>query len=621
MKKIICFGLAFLSALLLLAGCGNGTTPGGTTNTTDPTDSGNTVTQPFTDPTDEPDPAAPVVGFPLLKNGVPATIRYSVMASGTEFSVVADGTATLSRRLGVTVTREDDFNRDADAAEILIGDTSYPETATAKNALSYSEGAIRVVGNKLVIVATSADELKTTFSRFVELLTSFKQTNGDYIVPEGSVTVVNSIETLKELPVLPGREPTIIDGGDNCYQLHFANSTEADYKQYVNVFKQHDYRLTAKNDLEGNLFSTLVNSEKIVNLIWTPNTKDLRVLVDPRSYASLPNSADDNIYDQSLSVTPTITQVGLYLGGSVTGSGMNSGVTCEGKQYATGYNAGMSYVIRLADGSFIIVDGGYETNEHRLNLYNVLKKQAPDPDHIVIAAWIFTHAHNDHVGVVPLFLSAYLKTVAVEKFIFNFPNSSRDITGAIAVRNILKNVVFQNSKIIKAHAGQVDYIRNAKVTMLYTLENMEKWDLSYYNDCSLVFSVEIGGQTLLFTGDCPDTLNSHEGTYIRKIYGTGTLKADILQLNHHGTNDNNVVRMWEQPTWAFVPSASWQVAIPQSDGSTVYCNNDARKYNAAMVNMPEDHVLLAGSGVQILSISNGTVTAQTWDTVAGYLES
>ena len=228
MKKNICFALAIFSVLLLLSGCADWNTPAGNTDTTNGTVSD---TDNSSGTADNADPSPLFThGFPLLKNGIPAVIRYSVMASGTEYGVVADGTALLTRKLGVTVTREDDFRQNADADEILIGDTSYPETALVKSDLSYSEGVIRVTDNKLVIAATSAEELKTTFARFIELLASFKQSNGDYIVPEGYVFVVNSNATLKGLPVLPGREPTIIDGGDNCYQLYFANSTEADYK-------------------------------------------------------------------------------------------------------------------------------------------------------------------------------------------------------------------------------------------------------------------------------------------------------------------------------------------------------------------------------------------------------
>ena len=50
-----------------------------------------------------------------------------------------------------------------------------------------------------------------------------------------------------------------------------------------------------------------------------------------------------------------------------------------------------------------------------------------------------------------------------------------------------------------------------------------------------------------------------------------------------------------------------------------YCNNRDRAYNAPVVAMPKGHVLIAGKGIQILTIQGGTVSAQTWETVAEYL--
>ena len=604
MKKIIAFGLALLLSLSLFVACEK---------------KGNT------DPPEETTEESG--GFALLKNGVAPVFRYSVLAEGTDFILAKTSAEKLARYLQTTVTRKDDSKPDANAVEILFGDTSYSESVSLKSQLSYSGGIVRVVGKKLVIVAADSTELSKTFEQFYDTLSEFKQENGDYLIPEEYSMSVNSNETINALPVLAGKTPVLYDEGDGCCLLHFPDASKSDYTSYVNTFLKSGYRVTATNDLEGNLFTTVVNDEKIVNLAWTPNTKDLRVTVDPARTISLPTGESENIYDRSRTVDTAITQIGLWYGDKlVEGSGTDAGVSCAGRFYAAEYFAGMSYVIRLSDGSFILIDGGYNTDYHIANLYGVLKKQAPDPEHIVIAAWIFSHAHDDHVGVVGGFLQRYADKITVEQFLFNFPPATRGSQdgggGALEtqVRNALKNSALQNAKIIKAHAGQVDYIRNAKIEILYTLEMMEPFKLSYYNDCSVIFTIEIGGRKLLITGDC-GTGGGHEEEALMKIYSQKTLQADILQLTHHAITDNTKNNTFEaaKPAWVFVPAASWQVAVPKSGDRVTYCNNKERGYNAPVAAMPQDHVFVAGKGVQTLTVTNGTVSAQTWETVSDYL--
>ena len=608
MKRIIAFGLVLLFLLSALSACK-------TKETTEPSEEETTA-------------VATKSGFALRKDGVAPVFRYSVYAEGDDFTLAKSSAEKLARYLGVKVTRKDDSTRDADAVEILFGDTSYDETALLQSELGYGGGVIRVIGNKLVIVAADTIELRKAFDEFYDALSGFKQENGDYLIPEEFSMTTISNETLMGLPEFNGKSPVLYEEGDNSFLLRFSKMKESDYTSYVNTFLEAGYRITATNDLEGNLFTTVTNDKKIVNLAWTPNTKDMRVTVDSTKEISLPTSAAENIYDESSHLDATITQIGLWYGDKlVEGEGENSGVSCEGRLYASEYFAGMSYVIRLSDGSFILIDGGYDTEYHITNLFGVLQKQAPDPEHIVIASWIFTHAHNDHVGIVAKFLQRYAAKISVEQFLFNFPTANRGTLdgggGALEsqIRNALKNETLKDAKVIKAHAGQVDYVRNARVDVLYTLEMMEPYQLSYYNDCSVIYRIEIDGKAFLVCGDCGPSGDNHEEGNLIKIYTAQTLDADILQLTHHAITDGskNYTFLYTQPEWVFVPAADWQVAVPKSGSGVTYCNNKERGYNAPVVRMNEDHVFMAGKGIQILTISNGTISAQTWETVAAYL--
>ncbi|MGN1203185.1 MAG: hypothetical protein ACI4RF_07795, partial [Eubacterium sp.] len=59
-------------------------------------------------------------------------------------------------------------------------------------------------------------------------------------------------------------------------------------------------------------------------------------------------------------------------------------------------DCGMSYVIKLCDGSFFIIDGGYFSKGECDRLYNFLCEHSGDK--ITISGWFCSHAHKDHFG-------------------------------------------------------------------------------------------------------------------------------------------------------------------------------------------------------------------------------
>jgi hypothetical protein len=67
---------------------------------------------------------------------------------------------------------------------------------------------------------------------------------------------------------------------------------------------------------------------------------------------------------------------------------------------------GMVYAVRLADGSFIVVDGGMPAYGNADRLYNALKEYSND-EKPVIAAWLITHGHEDHIGGLTTFVEKY----------------------------------------------------------------------------------------------------------------------------------------------------------------------------------------------------------------------
>lgn len=257
---------------------------------------------------------------------------------------------------------------------------------------------------------------------------------------------------------------------------------------------------------------------------------DITKIVVTSEYApisSLQGTAADNT-GYSTGVTSLLTNIGLYYDAEVDGSG-----------YATTHFNGLSFVYRLCDGSFIIIDGGFPSEGNADRLYNVLRKQQVGGGKIQIAAWIFTHDHEDHVGLFKSFSDKYHNQVKIEQFIYNFPSASQG-TGGYASTYVtpLLAKYYPNAVVHKAHTGQNYYIRNATITILLAMDTYEPLGLSgeqsggngSYNCSTMVFQVNVNSVKTLFLGDMQDV----EKEVFKDMYAESVYQSKIVQVAHHG---------------------------------------------------------------------------------------
>ena len=207
---------------------------------------------------------------------------------------------------------------------------------------------------------------------------------------------------------------------------------------------------------------------------------------------------------------------------------------------------GMSYAIRVSDGRFIVIDGGWNLKPDADKLFNVLK-EGSITEKPVIAAWIMTHAHIDHYRCFNEFVKWYSDEVIVEKFILNFPDEKKltkekfnrppeimdlnynfnNSTDCEHITLMYDNIKKIKAEIFIAHTGQVYNIGDAKLEFLSTIDDICCFT-DDENSASLVFKMELGGQSILWTGDASFSHSRLSSKYEDYI------KADILQIPHHG---------------------------------------------------------------------------------------
>ncbi len=516
MKKRI-FKCAILTLLLLLAitlvACVGGDANKDTTETTDTTDTS--------------------IDETTVYNGVDIPKSYTMIrgreASFEQNDCFYDVYSTMKSLLGAEPVHSYDIGDNGEflvetSALILIGSTSYDETAQALSLIDYDEYFIGVIGEKIVITAWDSGNLKTATNKFRQILQEAH--NGGLFTFSKDLHIIEknaSLNIIAQAPVFEGGKKasvSIEDCSNNTWIAITKGATKDEFQSYQNKIKSAGYTLYTENEINDNLFYTYTKGDYSIHTYFIDYSGEVRVIASKG--ATLPAteaSAYSNMYNSS------ITQFGLEIPHS------KETVIPQG---------GMGYMFQLADGSFVIIDGGDGYKEDSDQILVQLMKMAPDPTDIRIAAWILTHGHNDHVGAFRQFAKDYsgVSRIKIESFILNFTVSENQTsTIGTAVMDRTTDYIKQyypSVKVYKCHTGQKYFIRNAVVEILYTLEDyMPKLTGAFGNLHSVVFSVTVEGQKFVFLADTMrvncDEMSDRYGTY---------LKSDFVQVSHHGLNDD-----------------------------------------------------------------------------------
>ena len=331
---------------------------------------------------------------------------------------------------------------------------------------------------------------------------------------------------------------------DDTVVFQISNTNAAEFYAYAGALVEAGYEKISENKINENLFYIFEKGDALINATYT--LTDGKATVSMETVTALPENMTQPSFEKV--TDPSITQIKLEA--SVA--------------------EGMSYVIQLSDGTFFIIDGGWcDTNEKEADkLYDTLAALAGERD-IVIAGWIFTHCHGDHLGTFNLFVEKYHDSVTIKQLLYNFP-SDEDISNSASSYMLdsskqrygnFKYVVstyLGDTEYVKLHSGYKFYYADAEVEILQTLEDLYPQTVANYdfNSSSTIFTVKIAGQKMLFTGDVSDVGASR----LNRVYGA-SLKSDFLQVAHHGLNNGGTMKtlyLNADPTYVLYPAPlSW----------------------------------------------------------------
>ena len=188
-----------------------------------------------------------------------------------------------------------------------------------------------------------------------------------------------------------------------------------------------------------------------------------------------------------------------------------------------------SFIITTRSKKIIAIDGGMRADAPHFLQYLRELTQAERPH---IDVWILSHPHDDHIDAFMEIMANHSDALTVGEIRLNFPSReyvAPDESAYQTMKEFYEVLPRFADKVRFCSAGDDWTVGEARFRFLYSPE--ADITTNHCNNASLVFRMDLGGKSALFTGDC----GIEAGRKIVQRYrGSGLLKADICQMAHHG---------------------------------------------------------------------------------------
>lgn len=301
---------------------------------------------------------------------------------------------------------------------------------------------------------------------------------------------------------LPEAEPELTYAMYGGYEMtQYAEMAKEDYLAACKYYEEEGYTLWSSNVVGNALSSVYVNGDAYANVMYNGNKRELYLGESESGASAFPEGGEDIDYFDE----PTITQ-----------------------HYSDDIN-GMCYFIKLSDGSFIVVDGGYEADLD--DAFKTLAKLNGSEYGIHIRAWIITHSHGDHYEMFDCFSKKYASRVTLDTVMF----SPLDKVNAYQQDVYLNGLVYTaadrfGAETCHVFTGMSFIYGDITLEFLASPEHIYKTsDPRDFNETSVVFRIRNDEGSMIFLADCGEYVCD----WIVDTYGEA-LKSDMVQLAHHG---------------------------------------------------------------------------------------
>ncbi len=418
--------------------------------------------------------------------------------------------------------------------------------------------------------------------------------------------------TLTPAPAYEGgkKSDELYIGGQDAYDLDFSadkdtkltviNRTNADeFNVYLAKLEKNGYTKTFENKIEENLYAQYQKDDVLLYAYYTDSLKEARVLIDRSSMTSVDKFG--YTYEKKDGETTELYQIGLTYPQSHADD-------------ANRANYGMMYVIKTADNSVFIIDGGSydQVNDEKIDeimdlLYDITDTEVGGV--VRVSGWYITHAHKDHHAGFEMLIKKYSENLKFERIFYNFPTVNGGdpvIANASDLQQWFSRyysayIADDEPIFMQIHTGQTFDIADVGVQVLFTHEDLADSDTGVidvggdFNNTSAVIKLTFDGKSFMVLGD----MSNRADNRIQKMYGEETFKSDIVQAAHHVFNSMPALYRKINAPVALIPQG--KEYIYSRDGGMVDTLNSILKY------VEGDMAFYASNGTVGLTVAEGEI--------------
>ena len=355
------------------------------------------------------------------------------------------------------------------------------------------------------------------------------------------------------------------DGGE---LILMKESSEAEFRAVLAAVAEQGFAFDSERKEGEALFATYEKDGQVLLISYSPLDQATRVISEKNTVIPPRETEAKKI------CTPLMTQLKTpYL-------------ICD---------CGMSYLMRLCDGRFIVIDGGYGEYEETEYLLRTMEEQNPLEGKPVIEAWFITHWHGDHYFVMCDLMERFgdrveFRTLLVNTpKIYDFPNRVKAMLEA-----------HPEIRVIVPHTGQRFVYADAVLDVMYACEDHYPGDFRDSNDTSTIIRMDLAGRRVLWLGDSsPVSSNICADRFPKE-----SLTCEFLQVGHHGyTGGSHRMYRKADPEYLLWPCPDYWYAMVKYWGSN----------HVLMFESPRcKGIFVAGHAETTFDMTKPVVVTQPW---------
>ncbi len=495
------------------------------------------------------EPSAPAEPLELVAGGKSSFRIVYARSASLSVTRAAERLSAWFEEYGVEVPTESDggnFNQNipADTYEILLGSTNRAESrAVAEKELPECGYLWRVSGRRLVIQASDDALLEAAAANLFGAYQRELEEGSLTLDGELSVTVDCAAREregwlLHGIPDYAGGELafSLYDCGygmrdfsddpeHNSQMQMVYNTTPEEYAAYLERLAQEGYEQTFENRIGNILCSAWRKCNVRLYVYHTEGDRETRVIWDKGS------TVDPDGF--SYTYVPAENDTSMFYAYAIY----------QGEYGLDGSNCGQLDVIKLADNSLFIIDGGMAAQFDQAAQEGFVEfahkvTGVPEGEKIRIACWYFTHADSDHrAGLAKVMTSVkYQQSFELERMAFNYLNAELDGSGGIPEMLEALSAAYPNCEMIKLHTGMELNLASLKMEVLYTHEDYVLHNgqsrITDANDGSTILKLTMEDVSCLILGD----INQGGEKVLVSQMLEELLRVDVVQVAHHTWN-------------------------------------------------------------------------------------